>query len=238
MWKFRLLQRGASLSLCFITLCVCALCVGCGKEEAPAGSNPYAELDARFPEGLPAAASTQERAQDTEYLAKINSAAREMAELQRAAASAQREVENFRAQIVKAMTERLGKAPSEAMVEEQLAKKAYYQELLAAQKAAEEAVAAKRQANQELVRARMVANIEAYQTMKAEADAKAAAAGLPVRGAPQPAQAEQPAQPVAKPAAAVQPAPASAPVQPKALVTLETLSKETGLPVQPSAQQQ
>lgn len=244
MWKFRLLQRGTSLSLCVITLCGCVLFAGCGKDEAPAKESPYAQLDARFPKGQPLAASAQERAQDTEYLAKIESAAKELAELQRSVVSSKRAVENFRTQVVKAMTAKRGKEPSEAMVAEQLSKKAYYQELLAAQKAAEAAVEAKRQANQELIRQRMWADAEAYKAMKAEADAKAVAAGLPVRGAPRAAQAAQSAQPAVKPAAAVQPvavqpalasASAEAPAKESKPLTVETLSKETGLPVVPSA---
>ena len=234
MWKFRLLQRGTSLSLCVITLCGCVLFAGCGKDEAPAPADPYAALDARFPEGIPGAASTQERAQDAEYLAKINAAAQEMAALQRAAAEADRALEAFRAQQVKAMTEKLGKAPSEAMVADQLSKKAYYQELLAAQQAAAEALEAKRKANQELIRQRMWANVEAYKAMKAEADAAAKAAGLPVRGATPAAPSAESLPPVAREAQSQQ-APASAGSSAKAseVLTLEVLSKKTGVPVQP-----
>ena len=246
MWKLRLLQRGTSLSLCVITLCVSVLFVGCGKDKEPAKADPYAELDARFPKGRPLAASTQERAQDEEYLAKVSAAAREMQEIQRVAVAAKREVENFRAQIVKAMAERLGKEPSEAMIEDQLSKKAYYQQLLAAQKEAEAAVEAKRQANQELIRARMWADVEAYKAMKAEADAKAVAAGIPPRFSREAAKAEAKAkreaakasgQPVAavKPQAIDTPAQAEAPAKPVERLTVETLSQETGLPVLPSA---
>ncbi|MGN0885850.1 MAG: hypothetical protein ACI4RT_02510 [Candidatus Spyradenecus sp.] len=202
---------------------------GCGKDDAPPAADPYAQLDARFPEGYPGAASTQERAQDKEYLAKIDAAAKEMIALQRAAEEAKQACENFRTQIVKAMTEKLGKAPSEAMIADQLSKKAYYQELLAAQQATAEAVEAKRKANQAMVRQRMLANIEAYKAMKAEADAAAQAAGLPVRGA------VQPAAPAQRPAAS---AAAEPPAKPLEVPTVETLSKTTGVPVQPSKSQE
>ena len=229
MQKWCLLQREVSLALCGIMLCSCVIFAGCGKDETPAAADPYAQLDARFPEGYPGAASTQERAQDKEYLAKIDAAAQEMNALQREAAVAKQACESFRAQVVKAMTEKLGKAPSEAMIADQLSKKAYYQELLAAQQSTAEAVEAKRQANQAMIRQRMLANIEAYKAMKAEADAAAQAAGLPVRGAIQPtAPAQRPAA-----SAAVEP-----PVKPLEVPTVEVLSKTTGVPVLPSKSQE
>lgn len=230
MRKFRLLQQGASLALGCIMFCGCVLFAGCGKSDPPPKSSAYAELDARFPGGQPLATGAQERAKDAEYLEKVSAAAKEMSDVQRVAEAAKRETENFRAQVVQAMTEKLGKAPTEAMVEEQLAKKAYYQQLLAAQREAEAAVEAKRLANQELIRQRMWAEAEAYKAMKAEADAKALAAGEAVRGASPVASAQTAqrvaAQPQAAPAREV--APATKPV------SLETLSHETGLPVLPS----
>ncbi len=150
---------------------------GCGEDEP----KPYADLDERFPEGRPGITGVAERAQDAEYLAQVRSGAAEFVQLSQAAASARSAAEHFKEQLVKGLEKRLGHEPSLGVVADTLAKNDHYQQLLKAQQEAEAAMEAKRLANVALIRARMSAERDAYDALRAEADARAKAAGLPTR---------------------------------------------------------
>lgn len=162
---------------CVVCLLGALIFQGCGKDE----SEPYAELDKRFPEGRPGVADVAERTQDAEYMARLRQRAGEFTALSQAAAKAKATAEHFRAQLVAALAKRVKREPPPAMVEQELAKNDHYQALLKAQREAEAAVEAKRRENGEAIRARMRAGQAAYDALRAEADAKAKAAGLPTR---------------------------------------------------------
>lgn len=152
---------------------------GCGKDDP----EPYAELDRRFPEGRPGIADVEERAQDAAYMARLRVAAGEFAHLSQAAQKAASAADHFRGQLAAALAKRIGREPPAAMLEAELAKNDHYQGLLKAQREAEAALAEKRRENEAAIRARMNAGRDAYDALRAEADAKARAAGLPVRAA-------------------------------------------------------
>lgn len=232
MRKFALSQVAGSLAICLITLSVAICCGGCSEEAPPPKPSAYAALDSRFPEGRPGIASTQVRAKDAEYLARIAAAAEELSALQGALARAKAARERYREQVAKMLSVRMGEEPPEVLLEAKLAKDAYYTQLQRAEADAAAAAEAKRVANQELIRARMWADQKAYDAMRLQADEAARAAGEAVRqdepiGAPPPAvlAAQAKAEAVRTQSA---PRPATAP-------TLETLSNETGKPVQPSS---
>ena len=152
---------------------------GCGKDEP----GPYAALDERFPKGRPGFADVAERTQDAEYMAQLRERAGEFVALSQAATKAKSAAEHFRGQLVAALTRRVKREPPPAMVAQELAKNDHYQALLKAQREAEAALEAKRQENVAAIRARMTAERDAYDALRAEADAKARAAGLPTRAA-------------------------------------------------------
>ena len=83
------------------------------KDVAPA-PDPYAALDAKFPEGRPKPSSVEERGQDSDYQAALQVLQDETFRLNQAVAAAQAEVDAFRAQYAKDATRRFGHAPSEA----------------------------------------------------------------------------------------------------------------------------
>lgn len=153
---------------------------GCG-EETP---SPYAELDAKYPEGRPGIADLNARTQDAAYMAKLAEGAKEFSRLQAAAATAQAQADHFKDQLIELLTQRVKKTPPQALIDAELAKNDHYQKLSKQAEAAREAVSAKIVANRALIRERMWADSVAYDAMRAEADARAKAAGLPVRKAP------------------------------------------------------
>lgn len=176
------------------TLCLLGTLIlqGCEEKEP----SPYAELDAKYPEGRPGIADVDARTQDTAYMAKLSAGAKEISILQAAVAKAEKEAEFFKGQLLNLLAQRVGKTPPQALQDAELEKNDHYQELLAKVEAARAAVTAQIAANRKMIRERMWADVTAYDAMRAEADAKAKAAGLPVREAPQ---SSQPAQPTAKP---------------------------------------
>lgn len=167
------------LAACVAFLFGALIFQGCGKDEP----EPYAALDGRFPEGRPGLADVAERTQDAEYMARLRERAGEFAASSQAAAKAKSAAEHFRGQLVAALAKRVKREPPAAMVGQELAKNDHYQALLKAQREAEAALEAKRRENVAAIRARMTAGRDAYDALRAEADAKAKAAGLPVRAA-------------------------------------------------------
>lgn len=159
------------LSLGSLILC------GCGGDD----SEPYAELDKRFPEGRPGVADVETRMKDAAYVAQISDAASDISRLTAAAEKAKREVELHRETKRAALAKRLKAEPRDAVLADALAKDAHYQALLKAAAEAEAAIEAKKQANIAMIRQRIYADQTAYDALRAEADAKAKKAGLPTR---------------------------------------------------------
>ena len=186
MRRFSLWQGAKSLAICALSLFGIATFQGCGEADSPADASPYSELDRRFPEGRPGATDVATRMQDAEYTGKIRVASEEISRLKQEASAARAAADAHRAALVKLLAERMQEEPSEEIVAAMLAKpeNARYRELAAAAEAAEAAVEAKYQENRELIRARMWAEAKAYDAMKAEADARAEAAGREIRQAP------------------------------------------------------
>ena len=209
---------------------------GCGDEPesaaAPAeGSaqpttptpDPYAELDAKFPNGRPKPSTVAERGQDSDYVKKLSALPAERVRLSQAVAAAQAEVDRFRAQYAKDATRRFGHAPSEADLDASLANHAHYQKLAQALADAQAAVAANRAKARALINEKRFGQTQAYDALRREADAAALAAGVPLRNdTPQPAPAA-PAKPAAAPTG-----------KPAVSVTPQALSEATGIPLVPS----
>ncbi len=169
------------LSACLAFLFGALIFQGCG-DDTP---QPYAALDEAFPEGRPLGDDVATRMADKQYVAQLKTAMGSLSEVSDRAAKAKAEAEHFRSVLVGQMREKLGAEPPEALVEATLARNDHYQSLLKAQAEAEAAVVAQQQKNLETVRARLNAPAAKYDAMRAEADAAAQAAGLPVRpGAP------------------------------------------------------
>lgn len=179
------------------TLCLLGTLIlqGCSESEP----SPYAELDEKYPEGRPGIASVETRTQDAAYMAKVSEGIKELSRLQAVAAKATEEAEFFKKQLIDLLAQRVGEEkPHPALIEAELEKDHHYQKLLKKAEAAKAAVLAQQAAGRQLIRERMWADAAAYDAMRAEADAKAKAAGLSVReGAP--TQSSQPAQPTAEP---------------------------------------
>ena len=192
------------------------------KDVAPA-PDPYAALDAKFPEGRPKPSSVEERGQDSDYQAALQVLQDETFRLNQAVAAAQAEVDAFRAQYAKDATRRFGHAPSEADLDASLANHAHYQKLAQALADAQAAVAANRAKARALINEKRFGQTQAYDALRREADAAALAAGVPLRNdTPQPAPAA-PAKPAAAPTG-----------KPAVSVTPQALSEATGIPLVPS----
>lgn len=166
---------------------------GC-SEEAP---SPYAELDAKYPDGRPGSASVEERAQDAAYTAKLVAATKELGALQAAANEAQAQADFFKGQLIDLLAKRLGKTPPRALIDAELEKNDHYQALVKTAQAAQAAANDQVVKNRQVIRERIWADVTAYDALRAEADAKAQAAGLPVRG--RNSSSSQPAPSAAKP---------------------------------------
>ena len=123
------------LAACALFAFSVVLYQGCGD----ALEDPYAALDAKFPAGRPPLADAQTRAQDADYLKKIQEGGRRYLTLNAAAEKAEHEADRFRTLYREALAKRMKQDPPEAILEDELAKHAHYQGLL---KAAEEARAA------------------------------------------------------------------------------------------------
>ena len=204
-------------------LCVCVFALifqGCGDGEP----DPYAALDAKYPDGRPAITPAAERLDDPAYREKIAQGAAAVAKLDAAYRDAQAKTARFRETIRAALAKRMGKDPTPEILEHELAKNAHHRALAQAEADAKAALDAARAANIAAIREKMWAAAKDYDAMKAKADAAAQAAGQAPRQAtadptPPPALAHRQAQ-----------TPAAAPAKTPA-PTLQTLSETTGIPV-------
>ena len=161
MRNVRLPYAAARVAACVLFAFAAVCYQGCDK----AAEDPYAELDARFPEGNPGLADAQTRAQDPAYIEKLTQGANRYATLRAEAEKAKAETERFRAIVREGLTKRMGKEVPEALLEAELAKNAHYAGLLKAQRAAEEAAEAQRNANRQAIRERARAGMEAYEAL-------------------------------------------------------------------------
>lgn len=168
------------VAVCISSLFGSLIFQGC-SDEPP---SPYADLDAAFPEGRKEIVSVEERAQDQAYMAQVSENARKFSKVTAAAAEREARVNYLREETKQALKRRLGEEPPVDVLETALQKSPVYQEAVAARDAAKAEVEAQRDANMAFIRAKMVSEAERYDAMRAEADAKAREAGLPVRGAP------------------------------------------------------
>lgn len=211
---------------------------GCGDEPesaaAPAeGSaqpttptpDPYAELDAKFPNGRPKPSTVAERGQDSDYVKKLSALPAERVRLSQAVAAAQAEVDRFRAQYAKDATRRFGHAPTEEDLDASLANNAHYQKLVKAVTDAQAALDAYTVKVSQLINEKRFGEAKAYDALRREADAAAVAAGLPLRNDTPQQTAPAATAPQVQPAAAAKPA---------ASVTPQALSEATGIPLVPS----
>lgn len=193
------------------TICLLGALIlqGCSDSEP----SPYAELDEKFPQGRPGVASVETRTQDAAYMAKVSEGIKELSRLRLVADKATEDAEIFKKQLIDLLAQRVGEVkPHPALIDAELEKNDHYQELLKKAEAAQAAVAAQQAAGRKLIRERMWADATAYDAMRAEADAKAKAAGLAVReDATTPSSQSQ--TPTAKPLSETPVAPAGTPEQ-------------------------
>jgi hypothetical protein len=186
---------------------------GCGGDSP----DPYAELDAAFPNGP---VDVQKRMQDKEYTAQISEGSQKMATLANEVAQLEAALAHIKNERKKSLELKAGEALPEVILEEDLAKSRLYQETLAKYNDAVVAVEAQRRKNVEAVRDRIQADMKAYNAKLTEANAKASAMGQPTREEQVRAtKIEQVATAEAKPKVAVP--------------TVEALARETGIPVAP-----
>ena len=242
MRSWTLPQAAKQIAVCLLGVFGTLIFQGC-KDDAP---QPYAELDARFPEGRPGLADTDARAQDAAYQAALTAAAKELSGLQQTASAARAEAERFGKTLTEQLSARVGKTPPAKLVAAELETNEHYQKLLKTAEAAEAAVRAKQQENQKLIRDRMWADANAYDRMKAQADEQARQAGVAVRNSAEAArQQAQTAKAQARQAAAeakarakqaAEEAKAAAAKARASAPTLDDLSKASGIPVLPAKQ--
>ena len=199
---------------------------GAAQPSAPA-PDPYAELDAKFPEGRPKTLSVAERGQDSEYLAALQAIRIEGTRLSQAVTAAQAQVDAFRAQYAKDALRRFGRQPTEEDLDASLANHAHYQGLVKALADAQAAVDANRAQARKLINAKRLGRTPEYDALRRKADAAALAAGIPLRD-----DAPKPTHQASKPAPAVAGA-AEAP-KPTVSVTPQALSEATGIPLVPA----
>lgn len=211
---------------------------GCGDEPesaaAPAeGSaqpttptpDPYAELDAKFPEGRPKSPTVAERGQDPEYVKALAALPDERVRLSQARAAAQAKVDAFRAQYAKDAVRRFGREPTEEDLDASLINNAHYQTLVKAVDDAQAELDAYTAKARALINEKRFGEVKAYDALRREADAAAVAAGLPLRNDTPQQTAPAATAPQVQPAAAAKPA---------VSVTPQALSEATGIPLVPS----
>lgn len=211
---------------------------GCGDEPesaaAPAeGSaqpttptpDPYAELDAKFPEGRPKSPTVAERGQDPEYVKALAALPDERVRLSQARAAAQAKVDAFRAQYAKDAVRRFGREPTEEDLDASLINNAHYQTLVKAVDDAQTELDAYIAKARALINEKRFGEVKAYDALRREADAAAVAAGLPLRNDTPQQTAPAATAPQVQPAAAAKPA---------VSVTPQALSEATGIPLVPS----
>ncbi len=180
----------------------------------------YAELDAKFPDGMPLVSTPEERGQDAVYMAQIAEAQKVTARLHATLQKVQAEADHFKAIVIEDLRTEVGREPNALILNERLSQSDHYQKLLAAVAAAQTAVDENQQVNMQLITERERRPITEYETLKATADATAVAAGIPVRVVKLPDVGSQ---------QVVNEVPA-----PKVVPTVEDLSKETGIPLAPT----
>jgi hypothetical protein len=182
MRKFTLPHTVRWVAVCFGCIVGSLIFQGCSDDSTPAQTDPYAALDQAFPDGRKEATSPAKRAQNLEYMAKINAGAENFSALSNDVAAIDAEIESVRKQIAAALSKRMGEDVPDVLLEEELQKLQIYRELTARRAEAVAARDAQKAANIKLIREEMNAGFAKYDAMRAEADAKARAAGLPVRG--------------------------------------------------------
>ncbi len=210
---------------------------GCGEDPAP--TDPYAELDARYPGGRPGIVDAQTRAKDAAYLSEIQRLGQARVAAEEAAARAEEAVARFRADYARSVSKRLGKEAPADYLEAALAHHAHFQSL---QKAAEEARASAEEAREAVaaaIRDKQDSARRAYDGLRAEADRAAVAAGLKVRAARRAPEAKAEAE-ATQEAAAGKPTlpdgavPFAEPEAKPAPADAQELSEATGIPVAPN----
>ncbi len=218
-------MRNFSLPHAMKWVVACVSCIvgslifqGCG-DNSP---DPYAELDAAYPNGP---IDAQKRTQDRAYMTQISEGTEKISSFGSAVSQCETKLEFIRNEIKKGIELRTGGEVPDVILEEALAKSLVYQEALKKYNEAKADLDAQRQKNLEMVRNRVQMDINDYNAKKAEADAKARALGLPTRDA----SAVNLAKTAAEQSAEKKPA-TPAP-------TVEALSRETGIPVAPAAAQ-
>lgn len=206
---------------------VCLACVygslifqGCGGDDPAPEANPYAALEEAFPEGMPGLDDVDVRAQDKAYLEEMAAEVEKKSLLSKQLAEQEATLKHIREEVAKGMRLQMGEKVPEALLEDELSKLPLYREAVAKREALLAEAEAHRLAVMEKVRTRMTASQRKFLEMKAEADAKAKEAKLPVRTVEPP----KPTAPVAAESAGEKAAP-----------TLNDLVKETGIPVAPAA---
>lgn len=182
MRKFTLPHTARWVAVCFGCIVGSLIFQGCSDDSTPAQTDPYAALDQAFPDGPKSATSPAKRAQNLEYMAKINAGAEKFSALSNDVAAIDAEIESVRKQIATALSKRMGEEVPEVLLEEELQKLQIYRDLTARRAEAAAAMNAQKAANIALIREEMNAGFAKYDAMRAEADAKARATGLPVRG--------------------------------------------------------
>lgn len=223
-------QAALGFAACVLSLWCLVSFVGCEKaQEAPSApaQNPYAALDERFPEGRPGIADVAERAKDEQYQAKISAAGKNLLAAQQRVEVARQEAEHYHEEMRRNLSQQMGRPVPDVLLQRELEKNEHYLKLVAAVKAAEQALEATRAENKALIRERMRAPQEAYDEMKAQADAAARAAGVAVR--------EEKTAGVPPIVEAPSSAKSASPVEKEKRVvpTVEALAQETGRPVAP-----
>ena len=179
MWKFDFRRVTKALSACTAFLFGMLILQGCGRD-AP---NPYAALDKAYPDGRPAASTPEERTQDRAYSARLAEMGKKTPILSSALEEARGRLENYIAQYRKDMTRRMGEAPTEDIFRAELETRGAYRQLVKNVTDAQTALDTHSVAIREFIGERMTAERDRYDAMRRQADADAAAAGLPVRGA-------------------------------------------------------
>lgn len=157
---------------------------GCGEEPeaAQAAPDPYAALDAAYPQGRPPLADVATREQDAEYMAQVWAGAAAFAQASAEAERARSAAEHYRGILVAALeAKHPGRELPQALVDDVLAKDDHYQKLLQALAEAEARRDAVLKENLSMIRAKMSSARDDYDARLKEADAAARAAGLPTR---------------------------------------------------------
>lgn len=227
MRKFTLPHTAKWVAVCLGFVVGSLIFQGCGDDSASKANDPYAALDARFPNGRVAVVDVATRTQDKEYMAKISEGASKISALSSEVQKYEARLAHIRNEVRKSVTLKTGADVPETLLDDELATVPLYQETVALHAAAVAAVEAQRLENANLIRARMSADAEAYDAMLAEADAKAREMGLPTRHDTEP-ETVQPKAPAGLMTEKSRPATPA--------VTVEDLARQTGIPLAPQTE--